>query len=298
MKNLMILNPVSCTGRALKLKPRIEEILDRLGIDYMLHISRSSEDIINTIRKNLNDFSNFISVGGDGTLHHIANAIAKTDKNLGSIPLGSGNDIACSLGFSADIENACKAIKRCITRKIDLGLINSRYYYMGVSGTGFDSVVTDLANNTRFPVKGPVKYKYAVYRTLITFTSKRFYIKYNSKEKTVYGMMLAIGNTDMYGGGMKITPQANPFDGILDTCILKRMSKIHFIKTFPQVFEGKHIYDSFVEYFKVNSMEVDSDYNFSVFADGEYICKLPVRYEVVPKALNVIVNEPSHRSSL
>jgi diacylglycerol kinase (ATP) len=297
MKNLMILNPASSTGRVLKLKPRIEEILTGLGIDYMMHISKSSEDIINTVKKNLNYYSNFISVGGDGTLHYIANVLAGTGKNLGCIPLGSGNDISGSLGFSADIEKACEAIKKCVTRKMDLGLINSKYYYMGVSGAGFDSVVTDLANSTKFPVKGPSKYKYAVYRTLITFTSKKFYIRYDGEEKTLYGMMLAVGNTDMYGGGMKITPSANPFDGILDICILKRMSKIHFIKTFPLVFEGKHTGDPFIEYFKVNNMEVDSDYNFSVFADGEYICKLPVRYEVVPEALNIIVNEPSHHSS-
>ena len=293
----MILNPASYTGNALKLKPQIEDYLNRLEIDYTLHISKNSEDIISTVKKNLDDFSNFVSVGGDGTLHHIANAIAGTGKNLGSIPLGSGNDISNSLGISSEIESACKTIKRCFTRKMDLGRINGQYYYLGVSGAGFDSVVTDLANNTRFPVKGPSKYKYAVYRTLLTFTSKNFYIRHNGEKKTVNGMMLAIGNTDMYGGGMKITPMASPFDGILDICILKRMSKIHFIKTFPLVFKGKHVDDPFIEYFMSKNLEVDSDYNFSVFADGEYICKLPVRYEIVPEALNIIVNEPSHRSS-
>ena len=297
MKSLFILNPASCNSNALKLKPRIEEILASAGIDHTIYVSKSSDDITSTVKKNLKNFSNFISVGGDGTLHHITNAIAGTEKNLGSIPLGSGNDISRSLGFPVDIEEACKAIRRCRTKKIDLGMINSKYYYLGVSGAGFDSVVTDLANNTKFPVKGPSKYKYAVYRTLITFTSKKFHIKYNGNERTLNGMMLAVGNTDMYGGGMKITPAASPFDGVLDACILKRMSKIHFIKTFPLVFEGKHTEDQFIEYFKVNSIEVDSDYNFSVFADGEYICKLPVRYEVIPQALNIIVNEPSHHSS-
>ena len=104
-------------------------------------------------------------------------------------------------------------------------------------------------------------------------------------------MFLVLGNMTMYGGGMKITPKADPADGILDLCIIKRMSKIHFIKTFPLVFEGLHINDPFVEYLKVTSLEVDSEYNFSVFADGEYICKLPARYEIIPKTLNFITGD-------
>ncbi len=297
MKNLLILNPASHSSQALKLKPQIENLLDSMGIQYAIHVSRDADDILNTVRKNMGGFSNFISVGGDGTMHYIANAIAGTDKNLGSIPLGSGNDIAKSLNIPLDIENACVAIKKCITRKIDLGLINSKYYYIGVSGAGFDSVVTDLANNTRFPVKGPSKYKYAVYKTLITFSAKKFFLNYKGQQRLVAAMMLAVGNTDMYGGGMKIVPAASPLDGMLDICIIKKMSKIHFIRTFPQVFEGTHIKDPFVEYFKVSSLEIDSDYNFSVFADGEFICKLPVKYEVAPKALNIIVAEPNHRFS-
>ena len=102
-------------------------------------------------------------------------------------------------------------------------------------------------------------------------------------------MFLVAGNMAMYGGGMIIAPEADPTDGILDICIIKRMNKVHFLKTFPKVFEGQHLSDPFVEYFKVNTIEIDSEYNFSVFADGEYICKLPARYEVVPKALNFIV---------
>ena len=88
--------------------------------------------------------------------------------------------------------------------------------------------------------------------------------------------------------GRDITPNADPEDGILDVCIIKRMSKIHFIKVFPSVFKGEHISDPFVEYFRANEVEIDSDYNFSVFADGEYICKLPAKFEIAKKSLNFI----------
>ncbi len=290
MKNLIILNPASQHGKSLELKDSLEEILKRQGVDYVLHISKSTEDIKETVKRNLDNFSSFISFGGDGTIHNLANILAGTGKSLGCIPMGSGNDIARNLGIPLDMEHAISIIKKGHVKKLDMGLINGKYYYLAVSGAGFDSVVNDLANNTRFPIKGPAKYTYAVYKTLITFRSKKFFIKFDGQEKTVDAMFMVVGNMASYGGGMKITPQADPSDGIFDICIIDRMSKLHFIKTFPLVFEGQHTKDPFVEYFRAHKIEIDSEYNFSVFADGEYICKLPAKYEIVPEAINFIIS--------
>ncbi len=289
MKYLIILNPTSQHGKALELKDSFVSTLSSLGLDFTLHISSSPADVIETVKKNLDNYTNFISFGGDGTIHSLANILVNTNKNLGCIPMGSGNDIARNLNIPLEMEAACQVIKDCHVKKIDMGLINGKYYYLAVSGAGFDSVVNDLANNTKFPVKGPAKYTYAVYKTLITYRSKKFHIKYDGTERTVDAMFLVVGNMASYGGGMKITPNANPEDGILDICIIKRMSKLHFIKIFPSVFKGEHITDAFVESFRAENVEIDSDYNFSVFADGEYICKLPVKFEVAKKSLNFIV---------
>ena len=289
MNYFIILNPTSQHGKAFELKDSLVSTLNNLGLDFTLHVSSSPADVIETVKKNLDNYTNFISVGGDGTIHSLANILVNTDKNLGCIPMGSGNDIARNLNIPLEIENACRVLKDCHVKKIDMGLINGKYYYLAVSGVGFDSVVTDLANNTKFPVRGPAKYSYAVYKTLVTYRSKKFHIKYDGVERTVDAMFLVVGNMASYGGGMKITPNADPEDGILDVCIIKRMSKLHFIKLFPSVFKGEHITDAFVESFRAENVEIDSDYNFSVFADGEYICKLPVKFEVAKKSLNFIV---------
>lgn len=288
MKSLFILNPASQHGKALEFKDKLEETLHNYGINFNMHVSSSPRDIEDMVRDNLKAYDNFISCGGDGTIHNLANCLVATGKNLGCIPMGSGNDIARNLGIPLDMEKAAAIINDGHIRELDMGRINGKYYYLAVSGAGFDSVVNDLANNTKFPLKGPAKYTYAVYKTLITYRSKKFYIKYDGQEKTLDSMFMVVGNMDSYGGGMRITPNADPEDGILDVCIIKRMSKIHFIKVFPSVFKGEHISDPFVEYFRANEVEIDSDYNFSVFADGEYICKLPAKFEIAKKSLNFI----------
>jgi len=289
MNYFIILNPTSQHGKALELKDSLVSTLNNLGLDFTLHISSSPADVVETVKKNLDNYTNFISFGGDGTIHSLANILVNTDKNLGCIPMGSGNDIARNLNIPLEMENACQVIKDCHVKKIDMGLINGKYYYLAVSGAGFDSVVNDLANNTKFPIKGPAKYTYAVYKTLITYRSKKFHLKYDGTERTVDAMFIVVGNMASYGGGMKITPNADPEDGILDVCIIKRMSKLHFIKIFPSVFKGEHITDSCVEILRAENVEITSEYNFSVFADGEYICKLPAKFAVAKKSLNFIV---------
>ncbi|MCG9479311.1 MAG: diacylglycerol kinase family lipid kinase [Actinomycetia bacterium] len=289
-QTLVILNPASARKTTILAKPEIESCLSKQGIDYHLHVSTSAEDIMNTVNKFRDRYKNFISVGGDGTAHYIANSLAGTDKNLGIIPMGSGNDISSYFNIPHNIEECCRIIKKGNTTRIDLGLINNQYYYMGVAGSGFDSEVTDLANNTRLPFKGPFKYTYAVYNILITFRSREFKLAYNSQQRALHSMMIAVANLPSYGGGMKVAPDTDPTDGKLDVCIIKRMSKIHFIKVFPTVFEGKHIYDPFVEMLQTGNIKIDCPrYRFSVFADGEYICKLPAEFDLVPGALNLIV---------
>ncbi|HAJ95651.1 MAG TPA: hypothetical protein DCP02_05385 [Actinobacteria bacterium] len=290
MKTLVIINPSSAGGKALESRGKIESGLDGQNIDYKIHISKSLEDMISTVKNNLSsDFENFIAAGGDGTLHYIANILAGSNKKMGAIPLGSGNDAATNLGISSDIAACCKIIKNGKIKNIDMGLINNKYYYLCIAGSGFDSRVNDLANNTRLPLNGPSKYKYSVYKTLLTFRSKEFTFSYDGQKRKMQGMFVVASNMSSYGGGMKITPDADPCDGLFDVCIIKRMSKPHFIKVFPRVFEGKHTDDPNVEIFRTSELELDSKYAFSVFADGEYICKLPAKLKIVPGILDFLV---------
>ncbi|MCJ7665507.1 MAG: diacylglycerol kinase family lipid kinase [Actinobacteria bacterium] len=290
MKTLIFINPASAGGKAIASREEIASELDSLGVEYTIHMTASLEDLVSTAKKKLDsDFTNFVAVGGDGTLHHMVNVFAGSNKNLGIIPMGSGNDIAANLGIPYDIKKCCKIIKEHNVKKLDLGLINDSSYYLCIAGSGFDSEVNDLANNTKYPIKGPSKYTYSVYKTLLTFRSKEFTVTCNGSKRKIYGMMIVSANLPSYGGGMKITPDASASDGLLDICIIKKMSKLHFIKVFPKVFEGKHIDDPYVEIFRTGEMKLESNYNFSVFADGEYICKLPAVFKIASEKLNFLV---------
>ena len=176
-------------------KEKIESCLSGPDMECKIYITKSLEDMKEAIRAYIpTDFENFVGVGGDGTMHYMVNELADTDKKLGIIPMGSGNDIALNLDIPLNVEESCQVIRKGKIKKLDLGVINDKYYYLCIAGSGFDSQVNDLANNTRFPIKGPSKYTYSVYKTLITFRSKRFTFSYEGKVKDLQGMMVAAAN--------------------------------------------------------------------------------------------------------
>jgi diacylglycerol kinase (ATP) len=290
LKTIVFINPSSAGGRALEAREKIGSCLSGSGLDYKLHITGSLEDMKETIRDYLpTDYTNFVGAGGDGTAHYLVNELADTGKTVGIIPMGSGNDIALNLGIPLDVEGSCRVIAAGRSKKLDLGVINDKYYYLCIAGSGFDSEVNDLANNTRFPIKGPSKYTYSVYKTLLTFRSKKFTFSYDGQVRDLDGMMVAAANMPSYGGGMKITPQASPESGLFDVCIIKRMTKLHFIQVFPKVYEGRHTDDPKVEIFRTDRLTLDSEYRFSVFADGEYICRLPATFRIAPGKIRFLV---------
>jgi diacylglycerol kinase (ATP) len=49
----------------------------------------------------------------------------------------------------------------------------------------------------------------------------------------VEAMLIAIGNGQSYGGGMRVCPNADLHDGLLDIMILHPVSKLEFLKGFP-----------------------------------------------------------------
>jgi diacylglycerol kinase (ATP) len=102
-------------------------------------------------------------------------------------------------------------------------------------------------------------------------------------------MFAVAGNTDRYGGGMRITPRASLEDGLLDLCIVKKVSRIGLLRAFPRVFSGSHLDHPAVFYTQTKTVTIESSEPAEVFADGEYIQPVPARFEVEPSALEVIV---------
>jgi diacylglycerol kinase (ATP) len=234
-----------------------------------------------------------VAVGGDGTANAVANGLCRIPgearPTMGIIPCGRGNDFATILGIK-NVETGCAALLAGARRRVDVGKTDSGFF-LGVAGAGFDSKVARRAQRQVPLLSGTAAYVVALFLTLKEFVPFSAHITYDSGAYEGPITFVVVGNTDRYGGGMRITPQASIEDGLLDLCLVKDVSRMTLLRVFPRVFKGTHIPHPKIFYTKTKRVTIDSSQPTELFADGEFIQPIPARIDVVPGALEVIFRQ-------
>jgi diacylglycerol kinase (ATP) len=101
-------------------------------------------------------------------------------------------------------------------------------------------------------------------------------------------LLVAVGNTRSYGGGMMICPGADPGDGVFDVTIGGATPRRKVLGMMPQVYRGTHVQRPEVQVVRTTGLRIESP-TISAYADGEYLGPLPVDVSIVPKALRILV---------
>jgi len=288
----VIANPTSGRGKAGKLIPRVGTLLRSMDVEHTMEISGGPEEPERLAREAAERGIQIVAaLGGDGQVGLCVNGLIGSDTALAVIPAGSGNDFAKHLGLDPkDPLAAARLLAKPSTKAIDLVRVRTperERYFVNVAGAGFDSEVNVLANRTRF-VKGTAKYVYSVFVTLVRFKAGEFRIRLDGQERVLPAMMVTVGNGSSYGGGMRVCPDASLEDGVLDVCVLGKVSKFEFVKTFPKVFKGRHVDHPAVTMLRAKEIEIAADRPFQLFGDGEHMGSLPATLSVVPGALKVV----------
>lgn len=244
-----------------------------------------------------------VCVGGDGLINVTLPAVAETGVALGMIPAGTGNDLARELGVPTDDPLAAAAlVLRGRTRTIDLGRIDAPgqpMWFATVIGTGFDARVTLRANEMRWP-KGRLRYTVAALAEI----SGRFTVPYRVELEGAVtdgltnpgkgalleteAVMVAVGNTRTYGGGMLICPDAIMDDGLLDLTVVGALSRVEMLRLLPALSAGKRRDHPEVKQFRAAAVTLTAA-GAPATADGEPAGTLPITIRAVPGALTVLV---------
>lgn len=281
---LIVVNPIAGRGAAAALATQILGFFRSHSIDFELLTPSSASECRDIVRKQLETgtFSRLLSVGGDGLFHLLLQFSVEFEIPLALTPGGTGNDFYRALGwFESDLTKYLDRLISTDPEAIDLGVVDGEYFG-AVLSSGFDSVVNERANRMSWP-KGPTKYNAAIALELPKFKPIEFNITADGKLLEVEAMLIAVANGSSYGGGMKVCPDANFKDGLLDVMILHPVSKFEFVKVFPTVYKGTHIEHPDVEIFRAKNLRIES--KAVAYADGERIGQLPVQVECLPKTL-------------
>ena len=97
-------------------------------------------------------------------------------------------------------------------------------------------------------------------------------------------MLVAVGNTPSYGGGLRICHGAVVDDGLLDVVIVHRISRAELVRVFPTVRTGAHLRHPAVEVRRARVVSLAAP-DVVAYADGERLAPLPLTVELVPGAL-------------
>ena len=158
----IIVNPYSGNRNISEQWKEIKQLLNTKKINFSFAFTQFSKHEIELVDKAIqNGFRNIISIGGDGTLHHVVNGIMQqryvktSDITIAVIPQGTGNDWIKTYNIPNDIEKVIEIISKKKTILQDIGVLETENktvsYFNNVAGLGYDGyVVNKLKTLKRF----------------------------------------------------------------------------------------------------------------------------------------------------
>jgi YegS/Rv2252/BmrU family lipid kinase len=290
MPLVLLVNPASGGGRALKVLPRVEAVLDARRVPFRVVRTKSLDHGIEAALVATGAGELPVVISGDGMVGAVGGALAGGEEPLGIVPVGRGNDLARVLGIPTDPEEAIEVVLTGHTRTIDIGEANGRPF-LGIASVGFDSDANRIANESR--LGGNLVYAYAALRALGGWKSARFTIAIGATRTRIEGYSVIVANNSAYGGGMFVAPDAELDDGEFDVVTISRVGKLRFLGNLPKVFKGTHVRNDEVNVVRAARLSISASRPFAVYADGEHLTDLPADLRVIPSALRVLVPAPA-----
>jgi diacylglycerol kinase (ATP) len=290
----VIVNPASGGGRALRAEPEVASLLAERGCRATFVHSKSSEDIRERATRAVAEgFQAVVALGGDGAFHHLVEGIRGKDVVAGFFPAGNGNDIARALGIPCDAVLAADAFLRGQPRAVDLVRVQfgdrSVAHYMGAGGMGLDAAAAHLAN-TRFQAwPGVTRYLAGAFTIFFREPLLDVSVEMDAANWTGRALFVAVANATSYGSGVRIAPNAEMDDGLLDVVVVGDVRLLRLLEAIPIVLTSGDL-RGFPEVTRYRSRRVSlrADRAARVHGDGEALGEAPAEFEILPGAIRVM----------
>jgi len=290
----IVVNPHSGNSNFKKSWEKITYILKLKNINFSYSFTEYRKHEVILVDKAIEQgYRNIISVGGDGTLHHVVNGIMKqryikTSKiKLGVIPLGTGNDWIRTYNIPNSIEKSIDVILKNTTVLQDIGCITllngKKEYFNNLAGTGYDGYVVKNLNNLK--KMGSLAFLVSGLYSLFSYKKTKYKIIINNKTINEQCLMILFGICKYSGGGLRITKDPNPKDGLLDITIVKNISFLDLLFNIPKLYNGDIIHHRKVSNYKTRELKILDNYNSTIEADGEIIGNGSLNVTIIRKAL-------------
>jgi diacylglycerol kinase (ATP) len=297
----VIVNPVAGASTTYRKWPRISRFLRHIGLPFEYQYTEGVGHAIELARVAASDGCRFlVAVGGDGTVNEVANGILSSKDlsgaSIGIISTGTGGDFVRSAGIPRNYIKACSSLTSARRRLIDVGVVEYqragqtlKRFFINSAGVGFDAAVAEVSNRLPKFLGGTIPYILGLLRSLVGYKNKSVTMNVDNRVETKRILSVVVANGCYFGGGMRVAPQADICDGLLDVISVGDMGKIELLRAFPTIYKGTHIYHPKVRMEKATQIEIESSEKFLVHADGEFLGEGPVSFGLMPSALSIAI---------
>jgi diacylglycerol kinase (ATP) len=305
----LIYNPASgqYSARRMAAVGKALAVLRAAGVAVEAHETKEAGEATLCAHRALNDGCDAVlACGGDGTVHEIVQSLVGTDVALGVIPLGTANALASDLGLIGAPAKIARRLLEATPERISVGRIHfqdqvgnpdSRYFIVA-AGIGADALVMSRMDAGLKRRLGYVLYLIECFRTWATFSFPLFEAAlpangHGGGRVMDVSQLLAV-RVRSFGGvlGM-LAPGASLNNGTLSLLAFKTQSRLHYLKFLLAALAGRHTFNGTVELLETPSIDCRAHNgvreSLLVEADGEVLGSLPVRLEVVPHSLTLLV---------
>ena len=278
---LIIYNPLTGHKGQRYLKKLINSLTKKDLAHDIFHTEADAVLNEKKLAEKIDNYSDIVSIGGDGTLHMLSNVLAYKNIALGIIPCGTGNDFSRHIYTKSD--DVIATVTKDSAIKVDLGWCNERYF-INVLGIGYDAMIAEATKNDKKILFRSFFYLWNALKYLPFYKEKKVHVKSTHFNKNESTFMIAFGNGSFFGSGMNITPNADIADGLLDCCWVGEFGFVKKCGCVIKIFSGSHIEEKNIEYVTGKQFEILSE-NQPIEADGEFIGYTPATISIKEKAL-------------
>ena len=304
-KIYIVVNPVSANKTTAREWPLYEKALSDAGFEFDAVLTEYPGHAAELTRKALKlGYKTIMSVGGDGTMNEVVNGFFDNDRLIDEnsrlivFSRGTGCDFIRTLGINKNIEDLLAILKRNREKQIDVGRLSlvsaegnmSVKYFLNIADIGIGAETADRVNKNSKRLSGFLSFMLGTLSTVVLYKNQNFEVVIDDNIH-LNGIMnsVIVANGKYFGGGMMVAPDAVMDDGVFDIIILGNLSKPDIIKSFPLIYKGKHMNHPKLKYYRGSKVKVTSGGKGLIEVDGEIPGRADAVFELMPKALKILI---------